>query len=274
MPPFTQSRCSVYKSLSFGSGRPLLSAKPYLGEGGVQTFSLQQEVLRLTGMKGGWENGPECGNERSPTHICNASSLSWTCAPSKPTLPHAFLQAPFCTNKHSLKPLPSSWMSLSPISLTFPQIPSKGPDRSRSAPLPHLQWQMPTFSCQHCVYLLCFTSNFKPFPNICLNSKAGFPGSSPPASYPRALLDARVAVEWPGPALLPASRRGSAGGPVRCAHGPPRTGSAGTPSPGGRAAQLWRMCGSVWAGPGPGPWAGQFLGWFLWHLQGLWQEAS
>ena len=55
MPPFTQTRCSVYKSLSFGLGRPLLSAKPYLGEGGVQTFSLQQEILGLTGMKGGWE---------------------------------------------------------------------------------------------------------------------------------------------------------------------------------------------------------------------------
>lgn len=38
--------------------------------------------------------------------------------------------------------------------------------------------------------------------------------------------------------VVPESRRGSVAGPARCAPAPPRTGTSGTPSLGGRAARL------------------------------------
>lgn len=56
----------------------------------------------------------------------------------------------------------------------------------------------------------------------------GFPLAAYKPHTPGGPQVARTREEWPGPALLPGSRTGSAGEPARCAHGPPRTGSAGT----------------------------------------------
>ena len=68
-------------------------------------------------------------------------------------------------------------------------------------------------------------------------------------------------------AALPGSQTGWAGGPARYARGPPRTGTAGTPSPDGRAAPPWRRSACAWAGPGPDLWAGWSPWWSPLHLQ-------